>query len=253
MRVYKSGGKCVPPQEDELSVIVNSSKNIVFFVVVGVSTESDIPDFRSAAGLYKQAGTKLPPEQMLHRDFFFKYSQAFYEYYFTHMIYPDAKPNAAHISLAELENEGRLKAVVTQNIDGLHQMAGSKNVYELHGSVNRNFCTNCGAAYTLADIISTQPAPPRCAACGGLVKPDVVLYGENLQSETVERAVEAITLADVLIVGGTSLSVYPAAGFVRYYRGNSLILINREPTPYDGLARLLLRGKIGEILGHLHK
>jgi len=232
---------------DKLRQILRSRKNIVFFGGAGVSTESGIPDFRSAGGLYKEPA-EYPPEEILSAGFFKSNPETFYRYYFGHMIYPGAKPNAAHRALAQMEKEGRLSAVITQNIDGLHQRAGSSNVIELHGSVLRNICTGCGQIYSLDDILKTSPAPPRCSSCGGLVKPEVVLYGEALPENAIARAIEAVSSAGALLVGGTSLSVYPAAGLIRYYEGDALIIINRDKTPYDRDARLLLRGNIGEIL-----
>lgn len=234
------------PQE-QLQQWIADSDNIVFFGGAGVSTESGIPDFRSVDGLYHQKYAQ-PPETILSHDYFEDQTEDFYRFYRDKMLCPDARPNAAHKKLAELEEAGKLKAVVTQNIDGLHQAAGSKTVYELHGSVHRNYCTRCHAFYDV-DFIARSEGAPRCPACGGLVKPDVVLYGEGLDQETVEGAVLAISRADVLIVGGTSLVVYPAAGLINYYRGNKLILINRDPTPYDGQADLVLHASIGSVLG----
>jgi len=226
---------------------IDESRAIVFFGGAGVSTESGIRDFRSVDGLYNQKYA-WPPEQILSRTFFDAQPEEFYRFYRDKMLCLDAKPNAAHQKLAQLERACRLKAVVTQNIDGLHQMAGSQVVYELHGSVHRNYCTKCRAFYG-ADFIQTGEGVPLCPVCGGLVKPDVVLYEEGLDQDTVEGAVRAIAKADVLIVGGTSLVVYPAAGLVNYYRGNKLVLINRDPTPYDREADLVIHDSIGKVLG----
>ena len=224
---------------------LEKAKNIVFFGGAGVSTESGIPDFRSVDGLYRQK-YEYPPEIMLSADFFKYHTEEFFAFYFDKMIYTGAKPNAAHIKLAEWEKNGKLKAVVTQNIDGLHQMAGSKTVYELHGSVHRNRCIRCGKRFTLDDILRQKPSVPRCG-CGGVIKPDVVLYGEGLPEHTVAEAIEAIACADMLIVGGTSLAVYPAAGFIRYYNGNpdNLIVINKTVIP--GFKNQL-NGSLGELL-----
>lgn len=232
---------------EQLQKWIDESENIVFFGGAGVSTESGIPDFRSVDGLYNQQ-YQYPPETVLSHTFFQKNPEEFYRFYHNKMLFPNAKPNAAHLKLAELERAGKLKAVVTQNIDGLHQAAGSVNVYELHGSVHRNYCMKCRQFYDL-DFMMKQDGVPRCPVCGGTIKPDVVLYEESLDQETIEAAVLAISRADMLIIGGTSLAVYPAAGFVRYYRGNKLTLINKSPTPYDKEADLVIAGPIGEILG----
>lgn len=226
---------------------IDESKNIVFFGGAGVSTESGIPDFRSVDGLYNQQ-YQYPPETILSHTFFQKNPEEFYRFYHNKMLFPKAKPNAAHLKLAELERAGKLKAVVTQNIDGLHQAAGSDNVYELHGSVHRNYCMKCRQFYDL-DFMMEQKGVPYCPVCGGMIKPDVVLYEESLDQETIEGAVLAISRADMLIIGGTSLAVYPAAGLIRYYRGNKLTLINKSSTPYDKEADLVIAGPIGEILG----
>lgn len=230
---------------EKLEKIIDESNNIVFFGGAGVSTESGIPDFRSRDGLYNQK-YKYPPEEILSHTFFMNNTEEFYNFYRDKIIKYDAKPNAAHIRLAELEKEGKLKAVVTQNIDGLHYDAGSKNVFELHGSIRRNHCMKCGKFFTL-NYIKSSEGVPRCE-CGGVIKPDVVLYEESLDDKTVEGAVSAIQKADVLIVGGTSLTVYPAAGFLRYYKGNHLVLINKTRTPIDDKAELALYGNIGNIL-----
>ncbi len=234
------------PQE-QLQQWIADSGNIVFFGGAGVSTESGIPDFRSVDGLYNQKYDQ-PPETILSHTYFEARTEDFYRFYRDKMLCLDAQPNAAHKKLAELEQAGKLKAVVTQNIDGLHQAAGSRTVYELHGSVHRNYCTRCRAFYGV-DFIADGQGVPRCPVCGGLVKPDVVLYEEGLDQDTIEGAVLAISRADVLIVGGTSLVVYPAAGLINYYRGNKLALINRDPTPYDGQADLVIHDSIGRVLG----
>lgn len=228
---------------------LDESKRAVFFGGAGVSTESGIPDFRSVDGLYNQS-YKYPPETIISHSFFLQSPEEFYRFYREKMLYLDAGPNAAHRKLAELEAAGRLAAVVTQNIDGLHQAAGSKTVYELHGSVHRNYCMKCHKSFD-ARYVKRADGVPRCDACGGLVKPDVVLYEEPLDAFTMERAVEAIAAADLLIVGGTSLAVYPAAGLINYYRGDRLVLINKTPTPYDSRADLILSGKIGELLSQI--
>ena len=233
--------------QEQLQQWIKDSGNVVFFGGAGVSTESGIPDFRSVDGLYSQKYDQ-PPETILSHTYFVGHTGDFYRFYRDKMLCLDAKPNAAHQKLAQLERAGKLKAVVTQNIDGLHQMAGSQAVYELHGSVHRNYCTKCRAFYG-ADFIQTGEGVPLCPVCGGLVKPDVVLYEEGLDQDTVEGAVRAIARADVLIVGGTSLVVYPAAGLINYYRGNKLVLINRDPTPYDGRADLVIHDSIGKVLG----
>ncbi len=231
-----------------LQQMVDGSSKIVFFGGAGVSTESGIPDFRSEDGLYRQK-YRYPPETMLSHTFFEEHPAEFFDFYRDKMLCPGAQPNAAHKKLAELERAGKLAAVVTQNIDGLHQKAGSKNVFELHGSVLRNHCTRCGKFYPL-EFIRGSEGIPRCS-CGGVVKPDVVLYEESLDRRTLEGAVRAITDADMLIVGGTSLVVYPAAGLVDFYRGTRLVLINRSPTPLDRRADLVISGKIGETLAKI--
>ena len=230
---------------EQLKQWIKESENIVFFGGAGVSTESGIPDFRSQDGLYHQQ-YDYPPEQILSHTFFMKKPEEFFRFYHNKMIAADAKPNKAHLALAKLEWEGKLKAVITQNIDGLHQDAGSREVLELHGSVRRNHCMRCGKFYGL-ETIQAQAGVPRCS-CGGMIKPDVVLYEEGLDMDTLNKAVAYISQADVLIVGGTSLTVYPAAGLVDYYRGKKLVLINRDATPLDGSAGLVINGKIGEVL-----
>ncbi len=228
-----------------LQNIIDRSSNVVFFGGAGVSTESGIPDFRSVDGLYNQKYDH-PPEEILSHTFFVKRPDEFYRFYRDKMLIKGAKPNAAHLKLAEMEAAGKLKAVITQNIDGLHTLAGSKTVYELHGCVERNYCTKCGKFYG-ADTIRTSKSIPRCD-CGGIIKPDVVLYEEGLDEDCINGAVNAIRNADTLIIAGTSLTVYPAAGFVRYFRGENLVLINRDATPLDGEANLVIHAKVGEIL-----
>lgn len=232
----------------QLQAWINESQNIVFFGGAGVSTESGIPDFRSVDGLYNMSYA-YPPETIISHTFFTQRPEEFYRFYRDKMLWPDAAPNPAHLKLAELERAGKLRAVVTQNIDGLHQAAGSGNVYELHGSVHRNYCMKCHKFYDL-DFVVRSEGVPRCA-CGGVVKPDVVLYEEPLDSAVLNGALRAIEGADMLIIGGTSLAVYPAASLIHYYRGERLVLINKSPTPYDHSADLILAGPIGEILGEL--
>lgn len=231
-----------------LQQLLDNSSRIVFFGGAGVSTESGIPDFRSQDGLYHQRW-QYPPEQIVSHTFFVRRTEEFYDFYREKMLYLDAAPNAAHLALARLEKAGKLRSVVTQNIDGLHQAAGSRRVWELHGSVLRNRCTECGKEFDVRYIKESQGVP-RCG-CGGVIKPDVVLYEEGLDSRVLQGAVEDIAQADLLIIGGTSLGVYPAAGLIDYYRGKELVLINRSPTPRDRQATLLITGSIGEILGNL--
>ena len=231
-----------------LQAWVNSSRSIVFFGGAGVSTESGIKDFRSVDGLYSQH-YRWPPEKILSRSFFDRQPEEFYRFYRDKMLCLDAKPNAAHSKLAQLEQAGKLRSVVTQNIDGLHQLAGSKRVWELHGSVHRNYCMRCGRSFPVEYIRDSQGVPT--CPCGGTVKPDVVLYEEGLDSHVLEGAVADIQSADLLIVGGTSLAVYPAAGLLNYFRGEHLVLINKTPTPYDHRADLVLAGPIGQLLGQL--
>ncbi|MEY8315876.1 NAD-dependent protein deacylase [Oscillospiraceae bacterium 50-58] len=227
---------------------IDESRAIVFFGGAGVSTESGIPDFRSVDGLYNQKYA-WPPEQILSRTFFDARPEEFYRFYRDKMLCLDAQPNAAHKKLAELEAAGRLLSVVTQNIDGLHQKAGSKRVWELHGSVHRNYCMRCHKPYAVEEI-KEGTGVPKCS-CGGTVKPDVVLYEEGLDSATIEGAVADIQAADLLIIGGTSLAVYPAAGLINYYRGSRLVLINKSPTPYDDRASLAINLPIGQVLGQI--
>lgn len=234
---------------EDLQKIITESDNIVFFGGAGVSTESGIPDFRSVDGLYNQK-YDYPPETILSHSFYINQTEEFYRFYHDKMLCLDAKPNSAHKKLAELEHAGKLKAVITQNIDGLHQMAGSKEVLELHGSVHRNYCRKCGKEFD-AQYMKDHTGVPLCDKCGGDIKPDVVLYEEGLDTGTMQKAVRYIANADVLIIGGTSLAVYPAAGLIDYYRGNKLILINKSATPMDRRADLLVQGSIGEILGQI--
>ena len=226
----------------ELAHRVDAAGSVVFFGGAGVSTASGIPDFRSEDGLYHQK-FDYPPETMLGHDFFVTHTPEFYEFYRTRMIAPDARPNRAHEKLAELEAEGKLRAVVTQNIDGLHQMAGSKAVYELHGSVHRNVCQSCGATFSAEWVLGRthedERGVPTCPECGGTIKPDVVLYGESLDQGVLRASVEAIASCDMLVIGGTSLVVYPAAGLVDYFRGSDLVIVNKQPTPHDSAADLV--------------
>ena len=231
----------------KLQSLIASSNNIVFFGGAGVSTESNIPDFRSEDGIY-QAKAKFgySPEYMLSHTFFMEHTDEFYDYYKTQMLYKDAKPNPAHLALAKLEQMGKLKAVITQNIDGLHQKAGSRTVWELHGSVHRNTCTGCRKSFHLEYIIQSSGVP-KCDVCDAIIKPDVVLYEEMLDQDVLDHAVHAIRNADMLIVGGTSLVVHPAAGLISYYKGDKLVLINRSETPYDDRADLIIRDRIGKV------
>ncbi len=227
---------------------IDGSDNIVFFGGAGVSTESGIPDFRSVDGLYHQK-YDYPPETILSHTFFMRKTEDFYKFYRDKLLLEGVKPNKAHERLALLEQRGKLKAVITQNIDGLHQMAGSKEVMELHGSVLRNYCMKCGKFHDVEDI-KAQSGVPKCE-CGGIIKPDVVLYEEGLDNMTITKSIQYISNADVLIIGGTSLVVYPAAGLIDYYRGKKLVLINMQPTPQDDRADLIVRGKIGEIMSQV--
>lgn len=233
---------------EQLKSWIEESDNIVFFGGAGVSTESGIPDFRSVDGLYNQQ-YDYPPETIISHSFYRRNPEEFYRFYKNRMLFPDALPNAAHLALAKLEERGKLKAVITQNIDGLHQAAGSKNVLELHGSVHRNYCTRCGKFYSLEEILAMDGVP-RCQ-CGGIIKPDVVLYEEGLDQGILQMSVAAIRHADVLVIGGTSLTVYPAAGLINYYQGNKLVLINKSVTPLDGQADLVISGKIGQVFSRI--
>lgn len=231
-----------------LQQMIDECRHIVFFGGAGVSTESGIPDFRSADGLYNQH-YKYPPETIISHSFYMRDREEFYRFYKDRMIFTDAKPNAAHLKLAELERAGKLSCVITQNIDGLHTAAGSEQVVELHGSVHRNFCESCGKAYPLAYVMECDGVP-KCS-CGGFVKPDVVLYEEQLKDEDITRAVDEISEADMLIIGGTSLAVYPAAGLIRYFRGKYLVIINKSPTSADESADLVIAESIGKALGRI--
>ncbi len=237
--------------DERLKKVIDQSENIVFFGGAGVSTESNIPDFRSESGLYQaQQKYGYSPETMLSHSFYKNHTKMFFQYYKENLIYPDAQPNQAHLALAKLEEQGKLKAVVTQNIDGLHQKAGSKKVYELHGSVLRNYCEKCGKFYDVDYIMDEshcREGIPHCS-CGGVVKPDVVLYEEMLDDNCINGAVEAISKADTLIIGGTSLVVYPAAGLINYFSGKNLVLINKSQTPYDGRANLVIYDSIGKVM-----
>ena len=232
---------------EQLSKWIEESENIVFFGGAGVSTESGIPDFRSVDGLYNQE-YDYPPETILSHSFFLHKTEEFYRFYRNKMLFPNAKPNKAHLALAKLEQAGKLKAVITQNIDGLHQAAGNKNVLELHGSVLRNYCMRCHKFYSLSNIMETSGLP-HCE-CGGLIKPDVVLYEEGLDQTVINKSVEAIRNADMLIIGGTSLTVYPAAGLIDYYHGNKLVLINKSATSRDSVADLVISDSIGSVLDY---
>ena len=234
---------------EQLQNVIDNSKRIVFFGGAGVSTESGIPDFRSVDGLYNQK-YDYPPEQILSHTFFMHNTEEFYRFYRDKMLCLDKKPNKAHLKLAELERAGKLTAVVTQNIDGLHQAAGSKKVYELHGSVLRNYCMKCGKFYS-AEYIKNSNGIPKCE-CGGVIKPDVVLYEEGLDDSTVTGALRAIQTADTLIIAGTSLTVYPAAGFISYFNGDNIVLINRDETPFDSKADLVFHEKVGELLDKIN-
>ena len=235
-------------QTDTLQKWVQQSDNIVFFGGAGVSTESGIPDFRSTDGLYFQKYDN-PPETILSHHFFLERTEDFYKFYREKMLYLDALPNRAHKKLAELEQTGKLRAVITQNIDNLHQQAGSENVLELHGSVYRNYCMKCGKFYPVEEIVRSKGVP--YCSCGGIVKPDVVLYEEPLNQSVIQRSIEAIHDADMLIIGATSLAVYPAAGLINYYQGKKLVLVNKTQTPYDRQADLVISASIGELFGQL--
>lgn len=238
---------------ERLQNIIDESINIVFFGGAGVSTESGIPDFRSVDGLYNQKW-KYPPEEIVSNTFFYNDTTEFYRFYRAKLLPQGIEPNNAHKKLAELEAAGKLKAIVTQNIDGLHQKAGSKVVYELHGSTLRNYCLDCHEFYDEKIIIESENSPdklPRCKKCGGLIKPDVVLYGEGLNEDIITGAVQAISQADTLIIGGTSLTVYPAAGLINYFRGKNLVLLNKSATPQDEMATLAIHEPIGQVLSQI--
>ena len=233
---------------EKLSKILKESNNIVFFGGAGISTESNIPDFRSSNGLFNESlNVTFTPEQLVSHSFYIKYPEEFFRFYKSKLIYPEAKPNSGHLALAKLEEMEKLKAIVTQNIDGLHQMAGSKNVFELHGSVHRNYCIKCNAFYD-ANFILEASGAPTCNKCGGAVKPDVVLYEEGLDDNIIRGAIDAISKADTLIIGGTSLVVYPAAGLINYFNGENLVLINKSSTSADSKADLVINDSIGKVL-----
>lgn len=233
--------------ENKLVELLKNAKNIVYFGGAGTSTESNIPDFRSQDGLYALK-YKYPPETMLSRSFFDSHTDEFFEFYRDKVLYPEAQPNKAHYALAKLEEMGKLSAVVTQNIDGLHQLAGSKHVIELHGSVHKNYCVSCDSQYDLDFVVKSESVTPRCTVCGGIVRPDVVLYEEGLDQGIMKAAIEAVSESDVLIVGGTSLVVYPAAGMIRYHQNNQIVLINKSETKYDNKALMRFDEAIGELL-----
>lgn len=233
----------------QLQQMIDESKHIVFFGGAGVSTESHIPDFRSTDGLYHQT-YKYPPEVMVSHSFYRDHTKEFFDFYKNKMIFLEAKPNKAHLKLVELEKAGKLDAIVTQNIDGLHQAAGSKNVFELHGSVHRNYCTKCHKFYDVNYVVNTEDIP-YCEDCGGIIKPDVVLYEEGLDGAVMQGAIEAIAGADMLIIGGTALVVYPAAGMIDYFRGKNLVVLNRDATSRDKQADLCITDPIGEVLGKI--
>jgi len=236
----------------ELKKIIENSNNIVFFGGAGVSTESNVPDFRSESGIFNiETKYGYPPEFMLSHTYFRKHTKDFFDFYRDTMIYTDAKPNKAHIALKKLEDINKLKAVITQNIDGLHQMAGSKEVLELHGSTHRNYCLDCGENYDLDFVIHASNIP-RCNRCNGIVRPDVVLYEEGLDMDIINRSVDYISKADTLIVGGTSLAVYPAAGLIEYFNGENLVLINKSRTPFDNKANMVINDSIGDVLSAIN-
>ena len=239
---------------EELAYIIQSSQNIVFFGGAGVSTESGIPDFRSSNGIYNiELNQHFTAEQLVSHTMFERYPEQFFDFYKKHLIYPDARPNVAHDYLVHLEKTGKLKAIVTQNIDSLHEIAGSKNVLKIHGSVDRNYCTNCHRFYDLEDFLRLSGTIPYCETCGYIVKPDVTLYEESLNMDVFSQAIQAISRADLLIIGGTSLVVYPAASLVQYFQGRQLVLINKSNTIQDNQADLVIKGKIGEVLSKVWK
>lgn len=239
---------------ENLKHIIKNSNNIVFFGGAGVSTESSIPDFRSAEGLYNSTNNKkYNPEEILSHSFFMRYPEDFFKFYKESMAYPNARPNNCHYALSKLEKQGKLKAIITQNIDGLHQLAGSKNVYELHGSVHKNFCIKCNKDFSFSYVLDSDTLVPYCDECGGIVRPKVVLYEESLDQQVLIESINAIANADTLIIGGTSLVVYPAAGLIRYFKGKNLVLINRDPTPYDNYANLVINDSIGKVLNFINK
>lgn len=239
---------------EELAYIIQSSQNIVFFGGAGVSTESGIPDFRSSNGIYNiELNQHFTAEQLVSHTMFERYPEQFFDFYKKYLIYPDARPNVAHDYLVHLEKTGKLKAIVTQNIDSLHEIAGSKNVLKIHGSVDRNYCTNCHRFYDLEDFLRLSGTIPYCETCGYIVKPDVTLYEESLNMDVFSQAIQAISRADLLIIGGTSLVVYPAASLVQYFQGRQLVLINKSNTIQDNQADLVIKGKIGEVLSKVWK
>lgn len=239
---------------EELAYIIQSSQNIVFFGGAGVSTESGIPDFRSSNGIYNiELNQHFTAEQLVSHTMFERYPEQFFDFYKKYLIYPDARPNVAHDYLVHLEKTGKLKAIVTQNIDSLHEIAGSKNVLKIHGSVDRNYCTNCHRFYDLGDFLRLSGTIPYCETCGHIVKPDVTLYEESLNMDVFSQAIQAISRADLLIIGGTSLVVYPAANLVHYFQGRQLVLINKSNTVQDNQANLVIKGKIGEVLSKVWK
>lgn len=238
---------------DQLAGWIEQSQHIVFFGGAGTSTESGIPDFRSAQGLYSESGQRgYSPEEMLSHRFFQREPELFYEFYRTRLLHPDAQPNSVHHLLAELEQEGKLSAIITQNIDGLHQKAGSRHVLELHGSVHRNYCISCGRTYSLDDVLA-QEGIPRCPVDHGIIRPDVVLYGESLDSDVIGNTVAALGEADLLIIGGTSLTVYPAASFIQYFRGNYTVLMNASATAHDRHADLIITEPMGQIMEQIRQ
>lgn len=237
---------------EKLKELIDSHNNIVFFGGAGVSTESDIPDFRSATGLFSEKlNRNFSPEQLVSHTFFMRYPEDFFKFYKDKLIYEDAKPNKAHIALSKLEEMGKLNAIITKNIDGLHQMAGSRNVFELHGSIHRNYCTKCGKFFNLEEMLNLGGIVPHCDNCGAIVKPDVVLYEEALDNSVVNKTINALSNADLLIIGGTSLVVYPAAGFIDYFNGDSIVLINKSSTGYDSKASLIINDSIGKVLSQV--
>ena len=237
---------------EKLKELIDSLNYIVFFGGAGVSTESDIPDFRSATGLFSEKlNRNFSPEQLVSHTFFMRYPEDFFKFYKDKLIYEDAKPNKAHIALSKLEEMGKLNAIITQNIDGLHQMAGSRNVFELHGSIHRNYCTKCGKFFNLEEMLNLGGIVPHCDNCGAIVKPDVVLYEEALDNSVVNKTINALSNADLLIIGGTSLVVYPAAGFIDYFNGDSIVLVNKSSTGYDSKASLIINDSIGKVLSQV--
>lgn len=239
---------------EQLATWIESSEYIVFFGGAGTSTESGIPDFRSAAGLYQsEHQSPYPPEVMLSHSFFMKHPEVFFDFYRSKMLHPHAQPNGCHQLLSRLEQAGKLKTVITQNIDGLHQSSGTNTVLELHGSVHRNYCLDCRRFFSLQDIMAMEELVPRCSDCGGIVKPDVVLYEEELDHEVLMRAIQEISTSDLLIIGGTSLTVHPAAGLITYFQGSKTVLLNADPTPYDHRAGLIITERIGQVMTEVGK